>query len=88
MIHDSQTSLNDEQQESLIRHWRVQKPKVHEQIVRSSTWNNRLEKLSWRIDSKTKSRKVSELNELTSIVELRLSKESAASEVGSLGFGF
>eukprot|EP01118_Nematostelium_gracile_P010347 TRINITY_DN3553_c0_g1_i1.p1 TRINITY_DN3553_c0_g1~~TRINITY_DN3553_c0_g1_i1.p1 ORF type:complete len:145 (-),score=44.56 TRINITY_DN3553_c0_g1_i1:15-449(-) len=77
-----ETTISDKEQEELIRRWRVERPKVHERLVNESTWNNRLEKLSWRIDSKTKSRKVNEMNELTSIVEMKLaSSEKKQSEV-------
>ena len=52
--------------------------------MQESTWNNRLEKLSWRIDSKTKSRQIADMNELTSIVELKLNNgNSSNSEVFS-----
>lgn len=39
------------------------------------TWNNSLTKMSWRVDSKAKSRKQADLNELTSIVELVLKEK-------------
>lgn len=37
-----------------------------------SRWNNSLNKISWRIDTKTKSRNVGDMNELCSIVEMVL----------------
>jgi COMM domain len=35
-----------------------------------TTWAHRLQKISWRIDTKTKTRRVEEMNELSAIVEL------------------
>jgi len=61
----------NEQQEIISKFWKVQKQKIHDLLVKNSIWNDSLNKMSWRIDSKTKSRRVPEMNdELTAIVEL------------------
>ena len=49
--------------------------KIHEYMIRNNTWNDTLQKLSWRIDSKTKSKNINEMNELTTIVELTVNKK-------------
>jgi len=65
-----QSNFSDEQQEVFLKFWRTQKNKIHDIIIKDTTWNNTLQKMSWRIDSKTKSKKVAEMNELTAIVEM------------------
>jgi len=65
-----QTNFSDEQQEVFLKFWRTQKTKIHDIVIKDTTWNNTLQKMSWRIDSKTKSKKVPEMNELTAIVEM------------------
>jgi len=75
----NQGTFSAEQQESLMKFWRVNKPKIHAHLVRSVSWNNSLSKLSWRIDSKTRSRgsantnAAPEVGELTAIVEMTIS---------------
>eukprot|EP00128_Syssomonas_multiformis_P005013 Colp12_sorted_trinity150504_noHs@35888 len=61
--------------QALLKYWKLQKAKIHESLVSSSSWNGRLEALNWRIDVKTKSKDFNELNEPTAIVEMKLSKQ-------------
>jgi chaperonin cofactor prefoldin len=56
---------------------------IHEKLVQESTWNNKLDKLNWRIDSKAKSKKEAELNELTAIMEFHLSNHQNPQNVTS-----
>ncbi|KAN0029630.1 hypothetical protein ACTA71_007762 [Dictyostelium dimigraforme] len=60
------------QQECLNKFWKVNKKKIHEIIYKTTRFNNSLQKISWRIDVKTKSKEISEINEPVSIVELKL----------------
>ncbi|KJE97454.1 hypothetical protein CAOG_010128 [Capsaspora owczarzaki ATCC 30864] len=46
----------------------------------AQVWNNRLASLSWRIDVKTKSRHVENINEATSIVELKIAQLDKSTE--------
>ena len=48
---------------------------VHEQQVKKSVWGDRLKQMSWRVDIKTKSRHIDQLNTPTGIIELQLGKE-------------
>ncbi|KAN0016113.1 hypothetical protein ACTFIU_006067 [Dictyostelium citrinum] len=60
------------QQECLNKFWKVNKKKIHEIIYKTTRFNNSLQKISWRIDVKTKSKEINEINEPVSIVELKL----------------
>ena len=48
---------------------------VHEQLVKKSVWGDRLKQVSWRVDVKTKSRHIDQINTPTGIIELQLGKE-------------
>ena len=68
--------MDEIQQEVFLKFWRNQKSKIHDILVDKSNWNNHLNKMTWRIDSKAKSRTQNELNELSAIVELNLQNEN------------
>jgi len=74
------SSLNDFQQETFLKFWRTNKMKIHESVADATKWNNSLNKMSWRIDSKTKTRTTPELNELTAIVELTIGRPQVLKE--------
>ena len=48
---------------------------IHHQLVKKSMWGQRLKQLSWRVDVKTKSRHIEQLNVPTGILEMKLGKE-------------
>ena len=50
---------------------------VHEQLVKKSVWGDRLKQVSWRVDVKTKSRHIDQINTPTGIIELQLGKEDS-----------
>ncbi|KAF2071957.1 hypothetical protein CYY_006732 [Polysphondylium violaceum] len=64
--------FTDVQQECFIKFWKINKKKIHEIIYKKTRFNNSLDKINWRIDLKTKSKNVNEMNEPVSIVELKL----------------
>jgi len=66
-------------QDLFVKFWKTQKPKIHDQVYKKVTWNNSLQRLTWRIDVKTKTKTVSELNEPTAIVELSIQPNKSTS---------
>ena len=48
---------------------------IHHQLVKRSMWGQRLKQVSWRVDVKTKSRHIEQLNVPTGILEMKLGKE-------------
>jgi len=69
-----ETALSAAQQELFVKFWKAQKAKIHDYVYRKVRWNNTLQKISWRIDVKTKTKAVSEVNEPTAIVEMSIGK--------------
>eukprot|EP01132_Coremiostelium_polycephalum_P005769 gene5769-7179_t len=67
------------QQECLIKFWKLNKKKIHEILYKQTRFNNSLQKMSWRLDLKTKSKQEEDLNEPSAIVELKLKKNNTLS---------
>jgi len=51
--------------------WNTEREKIHAALVRSSNWNGRLKKVSWRVDMKTMGKTGADLNEPLALLELR-----------------
>jgi len=67
-----QVDLTEEQGQAFVKFWRNQKSKIHDVLVSQSLWTNRLSAVNWRIDVKTKSKNIQDLNEPAAIVELEI----------------
>eukprot|EP01117_Protostelium_nocturnum_P004327 TRINITY_DN1572_c0_g1_i1.p1 TRINITY_DN1572_c0_g1~~TRINITY_DN1572_c0_g1_i1.p1 ORF type:complete len:185 (+),score=83.15 TRINITY_DN1572_c0_g1_i1:36-590(+) len=65
-----ESQFTETQQESLLKLWKLYKSNIHEKLYLETQWNNSLEKISWRVDTKMKNKKGEDLNDLTSIVEM------------------
>ncbi|CAI8013435.1 COMM domain-containing protein 1 [Geodia barretti] len=72
-----QGALTESEAATVTRFWKSQKTKVHEQLVKKSVWGDRLKQVSWRVDVKTKSRHIDQINTPTGIIELQLGKEDS-----------
>jgi hypothetical protein len=70
--HDG--SITEQQSKVLLQCWKVHRMRVHESILRRSVWNNRLCDINWRIDVKSRSRSIDQINTAAAIVELHLNK--------------
>ena len=64
--------LTEDQAKVFQKFWKLHKSRIHESLVQSCVWNNRLKNLSWRIDIRSRSRHVDQLNATTAIVEMEL----------------
>jgi len=69
-----ESALSTAQQELFVKFWKAQRPKIHDYVYRKVRWNNSLQKISWRIDVKTKTKAVTDVNEPTAIVEMNIGK--------------
>lgn len=64
--------LTEEQASAVRKFWKLNKSKIHESIVSQTMWGNRLEKILWRIDLKSQSRHVNQINAPSAIMELHI----------------
>ncbi|XP_069109621.1 COMM domain-containing protein 1-like [Argopecten irradians] len=65
-------ALTEDQANALRKFWRSHKNKIHDTLVVNTNWNNGLKQVSWRIDVKSQSKNVDQINEPTAIMELQL----------------
>ena len=73
--------ITEQQAKVLLQIWKMHRTRVHESVLRSCVWNSRLRNISWRIDVKSRSRAVEQLNAATAVVELELENSNANSQV-------
>eukprot|EP00002_Diphylleia_rotans_P007955 TRINITY_DN1760_c0_g1_i1.p1 TRINITY_DN1760_c0_g1~~TRINITY_DN1760_c0_g1_i1.p1 ORF type:complete len:187 (-),score=48.03 TRINITY_DN1760_c0_g1_i1:366-926(-) len=67
-----QVGLNEDQSQAYLRFWRLQQQKIHESIRDQAVFNDRLSKMNWRIDIKSKSKHISDLHQPTALVEFTI----------------
>lgn len=58
----------------IAKFWKNQRAKIHESLINQSKWENSLKNISWRIDLKTQSRHIDQMNSPVAIVEMELEK--------------
>ena len=45
---------------------------IHQRLVEQSTWGNKVKGISWRVDVRTKTKEIDQLNQASAIVEMQL----------------
>lgn len=73
--------ITEQQSKVLLQCWKTHRARVHESVLQSCVWNNRLRNISWRIDVKSRSRAMEQLSVATAVVELELENNNAVSKV-------
>ena len=67
--------ITDNQSKVYIKFWKNNKTKIHDKLVSKCIWDNTLKNMSWRIDVKTRSKDVEQINTPVAIVELQLANK-------------
>ncbi|KAM6460165.1 COMM domain-containing protein 1 [Liasis olivaceus] len=70
----------------IAKFWKNQRAKIHESLINQSKWENSLKSISWRVDLKTQSRHVDQMNSPVAIVEMELEKNGQESELLTVEF--
>jgi len=65
------TSVSADHVKVFATFWNAEREKIHTALVRTSNWNGRLKKVSWRADMKTMGKTGADLNEPLALLELR-----------------
>jgi len=73
--------ISEQQSKVLLQVWKTHRMQVHESVLRSCVWNSRLCNINWRIDVKSRSRAIDQLNTATAVVELELENSNTKSQV-------
>lgn len=58
----------------IAKFWKNQRAKIHESLINQSKWENSLKNISCRVDLKTQSRNIDQMNSPVAIVEMELEK--------------
>ncbi|XP_078261836.1 COMM domain-containing protein 1 isoform X2 [Rhinoraja longicauda] len=69
-----QKGITPDQAVVLTKFWKSHKVKIRECLINQSKWENCLRNFSWRVDLKTQSRHLDQINTPVALVELELGK--------------
>lgn len=86
-IRKKEGGLSEEQAAALRKFWKANKAKIHDSIVSQTMWGNTLQKVSWRVDLKSQSRNLEQINIPTAIMEIHLADNLNKSKV-TVNFSF
>ncbi|KAG2467338.1 COMD1 protein, partial [Polypterus senegalus] len=75
-----QGGLSLEQAAVLSKFWKNHKSKIRDSVINQNRWENGLCNISWRVDLKTQSRNMDQINIPVAVVELELAKSGKESE--------
>ncbi|XP_061482136.1 COMM domain-containing protein 1 [Rhineura floridana] len=78
--------ITTDQAAVIAKFWKNQRVKIRESLINQSKWENSLKNMSWRVDLKSQSRHIDQINNPVAIVELELGKNGQESEFLSLEF--
>uniref|UniRef100_A0A8V0Z560 COMM domain-containing protein 1 n=1 Tax=Gallus gallus TaxID=9031 RepID=A0A8V0Z560_CHICK len=69
-----QGGITSDQAAVIAKFWKNHRVKIHESLVNQSCWDNVLKNMNWRVDLKSQSRHVDQINTPVAIVEMELGK--------------
>uniref|UniRef100_A0A8D0HBE6 COMM domain-containing protein 1 n=1 Tax=Sphenodon punctatus TaxID=8508 RepID=A0A8D0HBE6_SPHPU len=78
--------ITTDQAAVIAKFWKNHRTKIRESLINQSRWDNTLKNMNWRVDLKSQSRHVDQINAPVAIVELELGKNGMESEFLSLEF--
>lgn len=79
---DGMGGLTEDQKKVFTHIWKQESRKIHDTITNKTKWTSTLQETAWRIDVKSNSKQIDDINEPTAIVRLSLSNASdSTSEV-------
>ncbi|XP_062912131.1 COMM domain-containing protein 1 isoform X2 [Mobula hypostoma] len=75
-----QKGITPDQAAVLTKFWKSHKAKIRECLINQNKWENCLRNFSWRVDLKTQSKHLDQINTPVALVELELGKNDQESE--------
>eukprot|EP00076_Gallus_gallus_P014745 XP_015133601.1 COMM domain-containing protein 1 isoform X3 [Gallus gallus] len=75
-----QGGITSDQAAVIAKFWKNHRVKIRESLVNQSCWDNVLKNMNWRVDLKSQSRHVDQINTPVAIVEMELGKYGQLSE--------
>ncbi|PKK20610.1 copper metabolism (Murr1) domain containing 1 [Columba livia] len=81
-----QGGITSDQAAVIAKFWKNHRMKIHESLINQSRWDNLLKNMNWRVDLKSQSRHIDQINTPVAIVEMELGKNGQESEFLCLEF--
>ncbi|XP_069090306.1 COMM domain-containing protein 1 isoform X3 [Pleurodeles waltl] len=81
-----QGGITPEQAAVIAKFWKNHKAKIRESLITQSRWDNSLRAMTWRVDLKSQSRFMDQVNAPVAIVEMELGKNGQESDFLCLEF--
>ncbi|XP_009890816.1 PREDICTED: COMM domain-containing protein 1 [Charadrius vociferus] len=81
-----QGGITADQAAVIAKFWKNHRVKIHESLINQSRWDNVLKNMNWRVDLKSQSRHIDQINAPVAIVEMELGKNGQESEFLCLEF--
>lgn len=69
-----QGGITSDQAAVIAKFWKNHRMKIHESLINQSRWDNVLKNMNWRVDLKSQSRHIDQINTPVAIVEMELGK--------------
>nr|XP_023964842.1 COMM domain-containing protein 1 isoform X2 [Chrysemys picta bellii] len=69
-----QGGITADQAAVIAKFWKNHRTKIRESLINQSRWDNTLKNMNWRVDLKSQSRHVDQINTPVAIVEMELGK--------------
>ncbi|XP_061212158.1 COMM domain-containing protein 1 isoform X2 [Neopsephotus bourkii] len=69
-----QGGITSDQAAVIAKFWKNHRMKIHESLISQSRWDNILKNMNWRVDLKSQSRHIDQINTPVAIVEMELGK--------------
>ncbi|XP_009280872.1 PREDICTED: COMM domain-containing protein 1 isoform X1 [Aptenodytes forsteri] len=73
-----QGGITSDQAAVIAKFWKNHRIKIHESLINQSRWDNVLKNMNWRVDLKSQSRHIDQINTPVAIVEMELGKNGQA----------
>ncbi|XP_077171398.1 COMM domain-containing protein 1 [Paroedura picta] len=78
--------ITGDQAAVIAKFWKNHRVKIRDSLINQSRWENTLKNINWRVDVKSQSRHMDQLNSPVAIVEMELGKNGQESEFLTLEF--
>ncbi|KAM8809240.1 COMM domain-containing protein 1 [Eudromia elegans] len=69
-----QGGITSDQAAVIAKFWKSHRAKIRESLINQSQWDNVLKNMNWRVDLKSQSRHIDQINTPVAIVEMELGK--------------
>lgn len=74
-----QGGITADQAAVIAKFWKSHRTKIRESLINQSRWDNTLRNVNWRVDLKSQSRHIDQINTPVAIVEMELGKNGKVS---------